>query len=482
MTTARMTSSRVHQLPGKLLVAELFFEVPLDYADPTGPKIQLFARAATRYERPIVPAYAGTPAEAGFARVFDGKRPWLAYLEGGPGVGHREPQDHPLTNPLLDRGYDVLYLDYRGTGMSTPISAASLRRVAAAAQAQADYVKHFRADNNVRDCEAVRRCLTADLAAPRGDGDGEDRRKWSTFGQSYGGFVTLTYLSLAPEGLRECFMTGGLAPLGRTAEQVYAQTYGRVDERNAAYFSKYPEDVDTLSRLSSHILREHGGAIPLPAGGRLTVRRLFTLGQTFGAHGGLDAVHALLLRMRADLDQHGLIARPALSAFERFLAYDDCPFYAFMQEVIYCYGPGVSSDWAADRVGRTLDRYRWLSDPAAAADPAQYPLHFAGEMMYPFMFDDYPELRELREVADILARHDGWPRLYDEARLARNEVPVYAASFDDMYVDMEFAREVARKVKGIRVLETNVMYHNALRSKTDELLAQIFKLRDDVID
>lgn len=55
----------------------------------------------------------------------------------------------------------MLYIDQRGTGLSNPISAASLA-LQGDAQRQADYLKHFRADNIVRDCEAIRKILTSD--------------------------------------------------------------------------------------------------------------------------------------------------------------------------------------------------------------------------------------------------------------------------------------------------------------------------------
>ncbi len=62
-------------------------------------------------------------------------------------------------------------------------------------------------------------------------------------------------------------------------------------------------------------------------------------------------------------------------------------------------------------------------------------------------------------------------------------VPVYAVSYiDDVYVDYEFAKETARKVSNIKVYETNGLYHNAVRPRTDEVLAQLFRLRDDTLD
>lgn len=86
-------------------------------------------------------------------------------------------------------------------------------------------------------------------------------------------------------------------------------------------------------------------------------------------------------------------------------------------------------------------------------------------------------------VADALATYKDWPDLYDEAQLARNEVPVYSATFlDDMYVHYDLAMETAAKIRNCKQFITNTMYHNALRANSDELFRQLFALRDDTID
>ena len=102
-------------------------------------------------------------------------------------------------------------------------------------EAQADYLAHFRADAIVRDAEAVRRELGVE--------------RWSVLGQSFGGFTAMSYLSFAPEGLREAFITGGLAPIGMPAEQVYAATWERVGQKNRAYLERYPGDAARLREL-----------------------------------------------------------------------------------------------------------------------------------------------------------------------------------------------------------------------------------------
>ncbi|RBQ87249.1 hypothetical protein VDGD_04283 [Verticillium dahliae] len=473
INAAKLLSRRSHILPDQLQVSELFFEVPADYSNPPAGTLMLFGRSVTKHERPIVPLSSADAIKAD-------QKPWLVYLEGGPGFGNREPQDMPLTRLALTRGYQVLFLDYRGVGSSTPISAASVKqRAGTDAASQAAYLRLFRQDNIVNDCEAVRACLTEGYPA--------EKRPWSIFGQSFGGFVALTYLSRFPQGLREVFLTGGLAPLDKTPDQVYEATFERVTSRNEAYYKKYPEDVRAVREIARHIASHEGASVPLPAGGTLTIPRLLTLGLGFGAHGGLDSVHALILKLATNLDQFGHLTRAALAAVESYNPLDTNPIYAILHEAIYCYEPGVASNWAAHRVGSRLAPYAWLDSAKPLvldeADDDREPLYFSGEMIFPFHLDTHPELRLLKPAADLLAAHAEWPALYDLDQLRRNDVPVYAASYvDDMYVDSRIARETAAAVRGCKVFETNTMYHNAMRAKTGEVLGELFKLRDNTID
>lgn len=99
------------------------------------------------------------------------------------------------------------------------------------------------------------------------------------------------------------------------------------------------------------------------------------------------------------------------------------------------------------------------------------------------MFEDYTELRKVADVANRVASDPDWPSLFDIEQLARNEVPVYAAAYvDDMYVDFDLSMETARAIKGCKVFTTNVMFHDAIRSKMDDVIKQLFALRDDPVD
>src|ERR1700712_3019497 len=145
-----------HRLPGLVLTGHEF-TLPLDYTRPTAEQITVFARAV----------------------VAPGKEqadlPWLVYFQGGPGSGAPRPLENSgwLKRALQD--YRVLLLDQRGTGRSTPVMAQTLAHFATP-QAQADYLKQFRADNIVRDAEQIRIALLGETG------------QWSALGQSYGGF------------------------------------------------------------------------------------------------------------------------------------------------------------------------------------------------------------------------------------------------------------------------------------------------------
>lgn len=462
---AELVSNNTRIVPGPLRVTEHFFSVPLDYDDPDGDKITIFGRSVRGFEGPI----AGSSADGG-----DTDLPWMVFLAGGPGFGNGAPQNAPLTSMALEQGYQVLYLDHRGTGQSTPVNTKMLKELDGGEDAQVDYLRLMRQDNTVRDCEAVRQALT--------EGLDEEEAKWSIFGQSYGGFVSLSYLSFHPEGLREVFLTGGLAPVGKTAAQVYESLYPRVMKRNEAYYKKFPEDIKNVRQIALHI-QEEGGSIDLPAGGSLTVPRLMTMGIDFGGAGGFENVHNTILKMKSSLDQLGFLSRASLTPIETFTTFDDNIIYAILHEAIYTDGPDDVSDWASDRVARDLGLFEWLDSNGTVSSNSSQPLQFAGENIFPFFFDTYPELIPLKGVANKLAAIDDWTPIYDEAQLAKNEVPVYAVSYvDDLYVDYEYAKDTAKLTKGVMTWETNAISHSGLRTNTDIVLGALFDLRNNVVD
>ncbi|KAJ5899453.1 Proline iminopeptidase [Penicillium taxi] len=445
---AKLIDRQFHNVPGKLRVAELFFEVPVDYSKPNDDKLRLFARSVCNLNKPVEPVKE------------EPKLPWLVYLQGGPGFGCGAPQNYGWIEPALTKGYQVLFLDQRGTGLSSTITAGTLARQGDAIK-QAEYLKNFRADNIVRDCEAIRHYLTEDYP--------EEQRKWSIIGQSFGGFCAVTYLSKFPEALKEAFLCGGLPPLVTEPDAVYARTYEKVEQRNQAYYAKFPGDALRVKKIMNYLATNE---VTLPSG-FLTPARFQQLGILLGFHGGIDSLHEIVLRAWNDLEVFGYLTVPTLAVVDSNGGMDKNIIYALLHESIYC--QGKSSRWSADR--------RRAESPQFHIDESKPEIYFTGEMVFKDMFESYSELKQLREVAEILATADDWPTLYDEAQLAKNKVPVYAATYiDDMYVHFGLASSTAAKVKGIKQFITNTIYHDGLRSRSDVVMRQLFNLRDDPID
>ena len=416
----RLGTSRI---PG-LVVTEHEVSVPLDHAVPGGEQIRVYAR------------------ELVAARKRDRALPWLLYLASGPGVRAPRPTGTGgwLGRALAD--HRVLLLDQRGTGRSTPQTRRSLARLSPPAQAQR--LAHFRADSIVRDAEVLRRELL---------GDGT----WSLLGQSYGGFVATTYLSLAPESLAQVLVTGGLPPLDRTPEEVYRATFGRVHQQWQRLVERYPDDSDRLDRVADHLA---GHDVHLPSGDLLTVPRLQSTGMVLGHSDGLEAMH-YLLESAWDGDE---LSDEFLTSVEASTSFVRRPLHAVLHESIYC--AGTASRWAAQRVRNDLPHL----------SPDVRPLQPTGEMVFPWMFEVDSALRPLREAAERLAAYDGWPALYDTAGLAANTVPVAAAIYhDDMYVESSFSLETARRIGNVRPWVTKEFSHDGLRSDA-RVIDRLFEL------
>ena len=397
-----------------LVLTEHEFSVPLHHARPGGASIGVFVREIADPE--------------------GRDRPFLVFFQGGPGHEGARPTRHPTSPGWLDRAlqdFRVLMLDQRGTGRSTPVG--TLPGLSPAEQAE--YLTHFRADSIVRDAELIRAELGVD--------------RWSILGQSFGGFCVMTYLSLAPEALREAFVTGGLAPVGRPVDDIYRATYARILDRNRRYYERYPHD---RARVLALLERIEGEGVTLPTGDRLTARRFRQAGNLLGMSDGAEALHALL-ELPAD--------SPAFRHdIQDVLGFERNPIYAILHEASYA--DGVATRWSAERV----------MPPEYAATPEL----LTGEHVFPWMFADYGALAPLREAAELLAAHE-WPRLYDPERLRANEVPVAAAIYaGDPYVERAFSEETAELIRGARAWVTSEYEHNGLRADGDRILGRLIDL------
>jgi pimeloyl-ACP methyl ester carboxylesterase len=419
-----------YRQPGTVLT-DRTFQVPLDHRAPDGDTIEVFAREVV--------------ASDAAARDL----PWLVLLQGGPGFGADRPAGRSAWLDRALRDYRVLLLDQRGTGRSSPANRKTLACLGPA-KSQAEYLAHFRADAIVADAEIIRRQVTG--GSP-----------WSVLGQSFGGFCTVSYLSMAPEGLREAFLTGGLPGLDAAPDDVYRLTYPAVAAKNLAHYERYPADVER-ARLVARKLA--GEPARLPAGMLLTVEAFQSLGLLLGSSTGSHTLHYLLEDPFAGPE----LSDDFLHRVESILNIASAPLYALLHEA--CYAQGPATRWSAQRI-----RAEFAEFDAAGAIEGTAPLMFTGEMIYPWMFENDPVLRPLADAAQVLAEREDWPPLYDSARLRGNEVPAAAAIyFNDMYVPTEFSLRTAATIAGLRPWVTSEYEHDGLRVSNGGVLDRLIAL------
>ena len=221
-----------YYVPG-LYVEERAIDVPLDWEQNTpgdsikGEKIRLFCRVIS------APEHAHDDL------------PLLVFLQGGPGGQCPRPLS-PSSDGWIQEAikhFRVVLPDQRGVGRSSRVDASTIKRMAddgVSVERQAWYLKRFLADSIIRDFEHLR--LTEFNAKP-----------WVSLGQSYGGFLTLTYLSLFPQGLLASFTTGGIPHVPANALEVYEHTFPRMARKTEQFYERYPQDVARAAAIADRI-------------------------------------------------------------------------------------------------------------------------------------------------------------------------------------------------------------------------------------
>ncbi|RCW95355.1 alpha/beta fold hydrolase [Marinomonas foliarum] len=423
-------------------ITEYELDVPLDWAScdknsvnhsaGNTPTITLFAREVVDINR------------------ADDELPLLLFLQGGP--GGKSPRPMPGSPPWMAEAlktHRVILIDQRGTGRSSRIDSNLISKLSA--EKGRDYLLKFRADSIVADCEHLRKTVYGG-------------RLFETLGQSYGGFITLAYLSQAPEGLAACYVTGGLAGLEESAKEVYQLTYQRVIEKNQDYYARYPEDANTMAKIAQCLTNE---TVRLPDGDQLTLERFQSIGILLGMGPGIDQVHWLVDEAFAGSDKTRL-SDVFLEQVMNITSYHEGPLFAAIHESIYGQ-PNEQTNWSAQQLRGQLSEF----------DASHSPLMLTGEMIYPWMFDQISSLRPFADAANALAEYQDYAPLYDLEKLAKNKVPVVAAVYhNDMYVPRELSLKTASKVANTQVWITNSYEHDGVRQSPEVFC----KLRELLLD
>ena len=408
-----------------MVVTDYNFTVPLDYSKKEGQEISIFAREIINEKNK------------------EKSLPYLIFFQGGP--GYESPR--PITNSgwikRASEKYKVLLLDQRGTGLSTPIDSNSIRETSD--QELANYLTFFRADNIIRDAEHIRQNLIGD-------------NKWSVLGQSFGGFCAMHYVSFFPNSLQKVFITGGLPPLKAHPDEIYRATFKKVIRKNELFFKMFPKAKQNMDKIAKYL---DDNEVVLPNGDILSVKRFQQLGLNLGFSDGMASLNFLF--EKAFVNKH--LSYSFLKNILSMQTFDTNPLFTILHEA--CYAQGFSTNWSAQRI---LDEYPIFINNVDN-------LYLTGEMLFPWMLDQYQSLKSFKNAANILAEKSDWPQLYDANILSENKIPIKAAVYtNDMYVDRDFSIDLAKDIPNIKIWETDNYEHNALRSDGKKVLDILFSL------
>ncbi|WEV65262.1 alpha/beta fold hydrolase [Bifidobacterium sp. ESL0764] len=427
-----MTLLAKYYVPG-LAVEDHSIKVPLDWRDSdpgkgfAGESLSLFYRVVTAPEH-----------------VHD-DLPLLVFLQGGPGGAGPRPLNPSSDGWIAEaiKHFRIVLPDQRGTGRSSCVDSNVMGNIEGAHR-QAEYLKAFLAGSIVRDFEHLRRTEFGG-------------RKWVTLGQSYGGFLTLAYLSLYPEGLSASFTMGGIPHIPANAREVYEHTFPRMVQKTHLYYRRYPQDVDRVAAVADKLSARKGkAAITLPNGDPLSVERLQTLGRDFGMQPGPERLHWLMDTAFTAGDDSAKSRSPLSDRFLESVmeTTSSNALYWPLQEFIYADGELEEPiGWAAQQV----------RDEHPEFDARHRPLLFTGEAVFPWMFEQEKALRPFKAAVEELMGDTRFGKIYDTTQLKRNEVPLQAAVyFDDLYVDSGMQLDMLSRVGNSHAWVTNEYQHDGL--------------------
>jgi pimeloyl-ACP methyl ester carboxylesterase len=455
----------------------LRFQLPLSYSDREDSRtISVVVNITQKYDESLHSDLYKT------SFVLPETPKLICYVQGGPGFPCSVPlSSSDFTKVLLDKGYQVLFLDQRGTGLSTPLEARTFKTLVSRGNNESDsdytkrqleYILNFRADSIVEDYEAIRRILIGNT-------------KWSLLGQSYGGFTSFTYLSKYSTSLKDVLVTGGVPPINYGPDDVYRSTYERTAERNQHYYDKYPGDVVKVKNILSYLANN---TVTLPNGGNLSVERFQQLGLNFGRFGGTDSMHMIVMKFDYELKLFNYPSYDTLNTIQNESSFDTNIIYALFQEAIYCDGNNLtvqSSDWSADRLRYLPDNHNFVYKR-----DSEFPTYFTGEMVYKSMYDDFSELRGFKDLAFALHSNTDWTPLYDADTLGKltwDKVKIVAATYVyDQYVDFDLTNRVKKNVfknnGNLRQYITSEFFHGGIRANAEKVVGSLIGLLECEVD
>jgi pimeloyl-ACP methyl ester carboxylesterase len=193
-------------------VSRNVIDVPEDWSNPEGKKIQVFYYTKIEPNKPVV-----------------------AFFNGGP-----NSSSHGFYNLLSQleesKKFSFVFMDQRGTGCSTHYPEGK-------SQSEIQALEHYSSRSIVLDAEAIREKLL---------GPGS---KWKIFGQSFGAHIVYRYLTIAPQSVVSAH-AHGFSIMKDPAAWVSKRLRQQKDSLES-YFDSYKVDKIYLQNMRAQIPANH---------------------------------------------------------------------------------------------------------------------------------------------------------------------------------------------------------------------------------
>jgi hypothetical protein len=293
----------------------------------------------------------------------------------------------------------------------------------------------------------------------------------------------MTYLSQVDHPPKICLLTGGIAPMLTPAYDAYSSLWERVKARNLCYYEMYPGDIPLVKRIVKKLLEEPA---TLPSGGTLTARRFLQLGLALGGSPSSFASLHNLFQSAFLLPDETELTKSFLKAVDNDQPFDDYPLYYLLHESIYADGPkNTPTNWACHRAYedkiKTPSEFDYRLTSQLNSD--ERPTLFFGEMVFPWMSEDYAECGGVgcTALANALAAKDDWGPLYDGDHMRQvlgdgRSLAAAAVYYDDMYVDFDSCMKVTARggpLEKAKVFITNDYQHSGLRDAGASIFSKL---------
>ena len=240
-------------------------------------------------------------------------------------------------------------------------------------------------------------------------------------GESYGGFCAAQLPVDATGWFARGVRHGGLPPLEATADDYHRADYPEVQRKSHKLFDRYPDDLSAVQLASSSACI--GDEVTLPPAEAAAVRRFQQLGFMLGFDDGMEISTICSNRVLRRNPRRRAVLRVSPRTRELPTVRDQPDLRGAPRDVLHA-ARGVALVGA--RIRAEFPETEWA--------PGRPP-SFTGEMIYPWMFDDYPGAAAAARSRAIGSPTATWPVLYDACAACAQRGPGAAVIYaEDMYV------------------------------------------------